>query len=79
MSDTPLKGLCVVVPPDWIDVNGHTKASHYGLAVYDVHVNLTEAIGLGEAYASTPHGLFVIATMTMYTAVSKASTYAVIR
>jgi len=29
------------------------NATHYGLAVYEAHVNLTEVIGLGEDYVSS--------------------------
>lgn len=46
----PFIGLKVVVPNEWIDVNGHMNATHYGLAVYDAHFNFTESIGLGEKY-----------------------------
>lgn len=46
----PFIGLRVVVPPEWIDVNGHMNATRYGLAVYDAQVNLTEEIGMGESY-----------------------------
>lgn len=48
----PFIGLRTQVPPEWIDLNGHMNATHYGLAVYDAHVALTEAIGLGEAYVN---------------------------
>lgn len=47
---TPYIGLKAVVPAEWIDVNGHMNATHYGLAVYEAHHNFTEEIGLGEAY-----------------------------
>lgn len=46
----PFIGLKSVVPSEWIDVNGHMNATHYGLAVYQAHFNFTEEIGLGEAY-----------------------------
>jgi len=46
----PFIGLKTVVPKQWIDVNGHMNATHYGLAVYEAHVTFTEEIGLGEAY-----------------------------
>lgn len=39
-----------IVPAEWIDVNGHMNATHYMLAVYEAHVTLTQAIGLGDAY-----------------------------
>jgi len=47
---TPHIGLKTVVPTEWIDINGHMNATHYGLAVYEAHVNFTEEIGLGEKY-----------------------------
>lgn len=46
----PFVGLSVVVPNQWIDINGHMNATHYGLIVYDAHFNFTEAIGLGAQY-----------------------------
>ncbi len=48
--NSPFIGLNCVVPDAWIDVNGHMNATHYNLAVYEAHVNFTEALGLGEAY-----------------------------
>lgn len=48
----PYIGLRKTVPKAWIDINGHMNATHYGLAVYEAHVNLTEEIGLGEAYVA---------------------------
>jgi acyl-CoA thioester hydrolase len=50
--NVPFTGLRVVVPNEWIDVNGHMNSTHYGLAVYDAHFNFTEAIGLGEKYVN---------------------------
>ncbi|MGI9275688.1 MAG: thioesterase family protein [Endozoicomonas sp.] len=49
----PFVGLRVVVPPDWIDVNGHMNATHYGLVVYDAHAGFSEEIGLGEKYVKS--------------------------
>jgi acyl-CoA thioester hydrolase len=46
----PYVGLTIEVPSEWIDVNSHMNATHYGLVVYDAHFNFTEEIGLGEAY-----------------------------
>jgi len=48
----PFIGLKTKVPKTWIDVNGHMNATHYGLAVYEAHVNFTEALGLGEDYVA---------------------------
>lgn len=50
--NVPFTGLRVVVPNEWIDVNGHMNSTHYGLTVYDAHFNFTEAIGLGEKYVN---------------------------
>ena len=63
----PFIGLRVAVPQEWIDVNGHMNATHYGLAVYDAHFNFTEAIGLGEDYVkSTGCGKAVLESHMIY-------------
>ncbi|CAA0104333.1 L-carnitine dehydrogenase [BD1-7 clade bacterium] len=63
----PFIGLNIIVPKEWIDVNGHMNATHYGLAVYDAHFNFTEAIGLGEAYVrSTNCGKAVLESHMIY-------------
>ena len=49
---TPFIGLQKTVPAEWIDINGHMNATHYGLAVYDAHANFSEQIGLGAAYVA---------------------------
>jgi acyl-CoA thioester hydrolase len=46
----PVRTLNIVVPPEWIDVNGHMNATHYGLVIYDAHFNFTREIGLGDEY-----------------------------
>lgn len=48
--NAPETTLRTVVPPEWIDINGHMNSTHYGLIVYDAHVMLTEMIGMGDAY-----------------------------
>jgi acyl-CoA thioester hydrolase len=48
--EAPFIGLKVVVPSEWIDINGHMNSTRYGLAVYEAHYNFTIALGLGEAY-----------------------------
>ena len=53
--EAPYIGLRVVVPPEWIDVNGHMNSTHYGLAVYDAHVNLTKELELGDDYVNATH------------------------
>lgn len=63
----PFIGLNVVVPKEWIDVNGHMNATHYGLAVYDAHYNFTEVLGLGEAYVeATNCGKAVLESHMIY-------------
>lgn len=63
----PFIGLNIIVPKEWIDVNGHMNATHYGLAVYDAHFNFTEALGLGEAYVqSTNCGKAVLESHMIY-------------
>lgn len=51
----PFISLNTIVPEAWIDVNGHMNATHFGLTVYDAHVNFTEALGLGEDYVKATH------------------------
>lgn len=48
----PFIGFTITVPPEWIDINGHMNATHYGLIVYDAHVAFTTEIGLGDAYVN---------------------------
>lgn len=63
----PFIGLQIKVPNEWIDVNGHMNATHYGLAVYDAHFNFTEAIGLGEDYVNkTSCGKAVLESHMVY-------------
>lgn len=63
----PFIGLKVVVPKEWIDVNGHMNATHYGLIVYDAHFNFTEEIGLGEEYVkATNCGKAVLESHLIY-------------
>lgn len=65
--DIPFVALKTTVPQQWIDVNGHMNATHYGLAVYDAHVNFTEAIGLGNSYVSqTQCGKAVLESHMIY-------------
>ncbi|NRB40820.1 MAG: thioesterase family protein [Pseudomonadales bacterium] len=52
MITAPFIALKTTVPKTWIDINGHMNATHYGLVVYDAHVNFTETIGLGESYVN---------------------------
>jgi len=46
----PLVSQRLVVPDDWIDINDHMNATHYGLVIYNAHVRFTDAIGMGEEY-----------------------------
>ncbi|WP_372865322.1 thioesterase family protein, partial [Spongiibacter sp.] len=65
--EAPFIGLQIEVPSEWIDVNGHMNATHYGLAVYDAHFNFTEEIGLGEAYVNeTSCGKAVLESHMVY-------------
>ncbi len=50
MSGTPFLSLRITVPGEWIDINGHMNATHYGLVIYRAHVNFTEEIGIGDEY-----------------------------
>lgn len=65
--NTPFVSLRTTVPEQWIDINGHMNATHFGLIIYDAHVNITEAIGLGEAYVSaTQCGKAVLESHLIY-------------
>ena len=46
----PFRQFNAVVPPAWIDGNGHMSARFYSLLVFDAHWVFSEAIGLGGAY-----------------------------
>jgi acyl-CoA thioester hydrolase len=46
----PFIGLRVIVPGEWIDINEHMNSTHYGLLVYQAHVNFSEELGLGPSY-----------------------------
>ena len=51
--EVPFICLRKTVPHEWIDINGHMNATHYTLAVYEAHVNMTEMLGLGESYVNS--------------------------
>ncbi|MBA6412649.1 thioesterase family protein [Parahaliea sp. F7430] len=55
LLEAPFVTLQVTVPSQWIDINGHMNATHYGLVIYDAHVKLTEILGLGEDYVNASH------------------------
>ena len=46
----PFREFKTVVPPEWIDANGHMSARYYSLLVFDAHWLFSDAIGLGSAY-----------------------------
>lgn len=46
----PYREFKTVVPPEWIDGNGHMSARFYSLLVFDAHWKFSDAIGLGSAY-----------------------------
>ncbi len=46
----PFREFKTVVPPAWIDANGHMSARYYSLLVFDAHWVFSDAIGLGSAY-----------------------------
>lgn len=46
----PYREFKTVVPPEWIDGNGHMSARFYSLLIFDAHWHFSEAIGLGPAY-----------------------------
>ncbi|MEE8288850.1 MAG: thioesterase family protein [Nitrosomonadaceae bacterium] len=63
----PFIGFRKIVPAEWIDINGHMNATHYGLAVYDAHVKFTTEIGLGNAYVnSTGYGKAALESHMIY-------------
>ncbi len=46
----PFREFKTVVPPEWIDANGHMSARYYSLLIFDAHWVFSDAIGLGSAY-----------------------------
>ena len=46
----PFKKYSTKVPADWVDFNGHMNTKHYGLVLYDAHIEFTEHLDLGERY-----------------------------
>lgn len=63
----PFVAVKLVVPSEWIDINGHMNATHYGLVVYQAQVRLTEEIGMGEDYVkSTSCGKAVLESHLIY-------------
>lgn len=63
----PFIGYRIVVPDEWIDVNGHMNATHYGLVVYEAHARFTTEIGLGDDYVnSTQCGKAVLESHMIY-------------
>lgn len=63
----PFIAINQVVPAEWIDLNGHMNATHYGLVAYEAHYRFTEALGLGEAYVNeTQCGKAVLESHMVY-------------
>lgn len=55
------------VDESWLDVNDHMNARFYNDVIYDAHVLLTTAIGLGDDYvARTRHGKVVVESHLIY-------------
>lgn len=48
----PFVSQALSVPCEWIDVNDHMNATHYGLVIYDAHAAFTTALGLGDDYVT---------------------------
>ena len=46
----PFIGFRGTVKPDWIDVNGHMNATHFGLVIYDAHAAFSEWLGFDGDY-----------------------------
>lgn len=52
---------------EWMDVNGHMNATHYGLVLYDGQAELTRRLGLGDDYvARTQCGNAVLNNLVTY-------------
>ncbi len=63
----PFIAVKTTVPSQWIDVNGHMNATHYGLIVYEAHFNFTQEIGLGDDYVKeTDFGKVVLESHMIY-------------
>ena len=46
----PYIGYRGAVKPEWIDVNGHMNATHFGLVIYEAHAAHSEWLGFNEEY-----------------------------
>jgi len=56
----PLRVWRTVVPPEWIDYNGHLTEGFYGVAFGDASDAILTALGFGSDYLAT-HGSFYTA------------------
>lgn len=52
------------VRDEWIDANEHVNSTHYGLVIYDAHVEMTRLIGMDRDYMATRRSK-VVATQTI--------------
>ena len=50
MESYPYKKYSTKVPAAWVDFNGHMNTKHYGIVLYEAHVDFTEHLDLGERY-----------------------------
>lgn len=67
ISAMPFEGYEVDLDESWLDVNDHMNARFYNDVIYDAHVLLTTAIGLGDDYvARTRHGKVVVESHLIY-------------
>lgn len=67
-SESPLLALHrEVVPPEWIDYNGHMNMAYYLLAFDHASDRLFDLLDLGMAYRQRAnHGLFTLETHATY-------------
>lgn len=65
---TPITVRSRLVPPEWIDYNGHMNVAYYVMAMDDaIDVFLDEELGIGEAHTSrTRQGPYALQSHIQY-------------
>jgi acyl-CoA thioester hydrolase len=62
-----------VVPPEWIDYNGHMMDAYYGVAFTEATEALLDHIGLGAAYRATSGcGIYTVESHVCFSASVRA-------
>ena len=62
----PLRVWSTVVPPEWIDYNGHLTEGFYGVAFGDATDAVLTALGFGTDYLTTHGSFYTVETRIRY-------------